>query len=209
MTHSLHRHGVVEDLHGDIVFIFAPAKGLNELGSAAKAKKFCQIIRKYSPVHYGDDLTGNVLTLGAEQLEKNIRDLTNIHVAFNSVKNAAGALKEVVDADLGISVVVQGLFEEVGECCQHANAKFHTIEHSLGILGNTELLPDSKTLEIVTMCGHGLVSAKLVYQLARKVKKGTITAQKAAERMAGLCMCGIFNPARAEVILQSMAQSIK
>lgn len=208
MTHSLHRHGVVENLHGDIVFIFAPAKNLNELGSAAKTKKFCEIIRKHNPVHYGDDLTGNVLTLGAEQLEKNVRDLTNIHVVFSSVQDAAAALKEVVAANLGISVVVQGLFGEVGECCQHADAKFHTIEHSLGILGKTNLLPDEKTLEIVTMCGHGLVSANLVYQLARKVKKGTITAQKAAERLAGLCMCGIFNPVRAAKVLAEMSEAL-
>lgn len=208
MTHSLHRQGVEENLHGDIVFIFSPSKGRNDVGSGAKAKKFCEIIRKYNPVHYGDDLTGNVLTLGAEQLDRNLHDITNVHVAFNSVKDAAGALKEVVAADLGISVVVQGLFEEVGECCRHAHADFHSIEHSLGVLGKTELLPDSKTLEIITMCGHGLVSSQLVHQLAKRVKKGAITPEKAAEKLASLCMCGIFNPARATKLLAAMAEEL-
>ena len=62
MTHSLHRKGNVEDLKDEVVFIFAPAKGITEAGSGPKAKKFLDIMKKRGAAHYGDDLTGNVLT---------------------------------------------------------------------------------------------------------------------------------------------------
>lgn len=209
MTHSLHRRGTNENLKGDIVFIFCPAKHLNEIGSGEKTKQFYNIIRKHNPKNFGDDLTGNIALLGPEQLYKNIRDMTNIHVSFNSVEDASGALKELAEADLGISVVVSGLFEELKGCCNHAHVPFHTIEHSLGFWGNTKELPSEETLEVITMCGHGLVAAPLVHSLVEKISKNKMTAKAAAAKLAGLCLCGIFNPDRAEVLLQQMADCYK
>ena len=133
MTHSLHRKGNVEDLKDEVVFIFAPAKGITEAGSGPKAKKFLDIMKKRGAAHYGDDLTGNVLTQGHESLVADAHDLTNIHAVFADREKAIAALTDIVAADMGVSVVVTGLFDVVHECCQKTGTHFHTYEHSMGI----------------------------------------------------------------------------
>ncbi len=209
MTHSLHRMGSPEELKNDICFIFAPAKGINEAGSADKARRFLELVRKHGAVHYGDDLTGNVLTRGHQGLVAGARDLTNIHCVFSDVSRALAFLEDVVKADLGISVVMTGLFEQVGECCRAVGLQPHTVEYSMGIWGRRTLLPDEDTLKVTTMCGHGLVAASLVAQAVKEVAAGKRRARWWAERMARLCLCGIFNPDRAEMLLQRMADSLR
>ncbi len=205
MTHSLHRRGSTEDLREEIVFIFAPAKGITERGSGPKAKKFLEIMKARGAAHYGDDLTGNVLTLGHSRLVAAAHDITNIHAVFADVEKATEAFQDIVEEDMGVSVVVTGLFDVVHQCCQRTGTGFHTIEHSMGIWGRTEQLPSEQVLEIVTMCGHGLVSVNLVDQVARDVRVGRTTAQEATYEMARQCMCGIFNPVRAEKVLRRLA----
>ena len=55
------------------------------------------------------------------------------------------------------------------------------------------------------MCGHGLVSANLIQFMADAVRDNEKTAQEAAEEMARLCLCGIFNTERAALILTEPA----
>ena len=207
MTHSLHRKGSTEDLKDEVIFIFAPSKGINEKGSGPKAKQFLEIMRRNGAVHYGDDLTGNVLTEGHAGLVEAAHDITNIHAVFADKNKAISALKEVVNADLGISVVVTGLFDVVHECCQAAGVGFHTIEHSMGIWGRTERLPSEPVLEIATMCGHGLVSVALIEKLVDDIKKGFTTSEEAGREMARQCLCGIFNPVRAKKVLDRLAEA--
>ena len=78
------------------------------------------------------------------------------------------------------------------------------MNYSLGIHGKTELLP-GKDPEINTMCGHGMVAFSLIKHMVERIKKGQITAEKAAEKLAAQCHCGIFNPVRAVRILQKLA----
>lgn len=204
MTHSLHRQGNSEDLRDEIVFIFSPSRGNNEIGAAPKVKKFLDIMKRHGAVNYGDDLTGNVLRLGHDQLVENARDVTNIHAVFADRDKAADALKEIAREDLGVSVVVAGLFDVLHECCQYAGVQFHTKEHSMGIWGKTELLPSESHLQLITMCGHGLVSANLIDKLVSDIRAGITTSEEAAYDMARQCMCGIFNPVRAKTILDRL-----
>ena len=204
MTHSLHRFG--SHLEDEIVFILTPSKGINADGAGEKIRKFLDIIVSHHPVHFGDDRVGNRYTAGYEKLVQNLEGITNIHAVFNDLKSAQGALNDIVAADLGLSVVVSGFFEEAAGCCKAAGIDYHSIEHSLGIWGNKRLLPNEKSLEILTMCGHGLVSANLIKQLADEVRNNEKTAEAAAEEMARLCLCGIFNTERAVLILEEMAK---
>ncbi len=65
-----------------------------------------------------------------------------------------------------------------------------------------KLLPEEPVLGITTMCGHGMVAANLVREMAQQVKKGRKTLQEAGIELAKPCQCGIFNPKRAESLLE-------
>ncbi|MBW2153720.1 MAG: hypothetical protein JRH18_18880 [Deltaproteobacteria bacterium] len=203
MTHSLHRVGPYLD--EEIVFILTPSKGINSEGAEEKIKKFLEIIVNHKPVHYGDDRVGNRYTAGYDQIVENLEEVTNIHAVFNDLNTAKQVLKDLVEADLGLSIVVSGLFENAKACCEAAGIHYHSIEHSLGIWGDRARLPDEKTLSILTMCGHGLVSVNLIQAMAESIRNKEKTAQQAAEEMARLCLCGIFNTERAALILKEMA----
>lgn len=204
MTHSLHRFGSFLD--NEIVFILTPSKGINSEGAEKKIKKFLDIIVAHHPVHYGDDRVGNRYTAGYEKIVEKLEGITNIHAVFNDIGTARKVLKSIVEADLGLSVVVSGLFENAAACCRSAGISYHSVEHSLGIWGKKDLLPDKQSLEILTMCGHGLVSANLIKALADAVRKDEKTVEEAAEEMARLCLCGIFNTARAASIIDEMTR---
>jgi hypothetical protein len=60
-------------------------------------------------------------------------------------------------------------------------------------------------LEVITMCGHGMVCQKLVQKMAKRVGEGKTSALEAGEKLAGTCTCGIFNPVRAAEILEREA----
>ena len=81
----------------------------------------------------------------------------------------------------------------------------HTASYSLGVFGLKEKLPPEQTLQITTMCGHSLVPGGLVRKLAEDVRKGKTTPEKAAEKLAKNCLCGVFNPKRAARLLRMIA----
>mgnify|MGYP000995017985 CR=1 FL=1 len=204
MTHTLHRKGTLENLANDYVVFGITAQTVNAKGSASLFEKFGDIVLKYNPVSYGDMKTGNEFGVGLKDINEGYRDNSIVHAVFTDQDTVAQVLKELAEADLGISIVVSGLLEQVGECCHKAGIEPHTVEHSLGIYGRTDLLPETEVLEISTMCGHGMVAFSLVKDLVAKVKKGRITSAEAAQELAKMCHCGVFNPARAEKIIDKI-----
>lgn len=206
MTHTLHRKGTSENLKNDYVVFAITAQTVNAKGSAPKFAKFGEIVLKYNPVSFGDMKTGNQFSVGMDEIKKGYRDNSIVHAVFTDPEIVAKVLKELAEADLGISIVVSGLLEGTKECCSKAGIKPHTVEHSLGIHGRTEKLPAEEVLQLSTMCGHGMVAFSLIEFLADKVKQGKMSAEKAAERMAKQCHCGVFNPVRGAEILKLMAQ---
>lgn len=205
MTHSLHRIGTRESFENDYVVLFVPSRGINDLGSGDKARIFLELLRRHHAKHYGDDLTGNVLTQGHEKLVKNAHDITNIHGVFSSFQRLIGFIEDVVKANLGISVVISGLLDKVKECTEVSGAEYHTVEVSLGFWGKKEKLPPEDILEITTMCGHGYVTTRLVYDVLEKVRKGIYSPRCAAEKLAKTCVCGIFNPDRAAKLISELS----
>ena len=103
-------------------------------------------------------------------------------------------------ADLGLSVVVSGLFDHVGECCKEVGLESHTINQSMGRWGKTDKLPPLEKLQLNTMCGHGMVAAGLIDEVIDDIKSGDCTVEEGAERLFAPCMCGIFNPHHAAVM---------
>ena len=55
-----------------------------------------------------------------------------------------------------------------------------------------------EVLEVLTMCGHGMISKNLVAKAIDQVKRGKKTPHEAAVMVAQPCVCGIFNVSRAE-----------
>jgi len=182
------------------------AKTVNGDGSAAKKRKFFEIVSKYPYANIGDVKTGSRFNSDWETIHDGFKDQSVPHCVFTDYDVAANVLKDIAMADLGLSVVVSGLMDGIVEMCRTAGLKIHTVEYSGGILGKTEKLPGQPVLEITTMCGHALVSANLVREMVRQVKKGKKNLEEAAAELAKPCMCGVFNPKRAEQVLRLLIQ---
>lgn len=205
MTHTLHRKGTEESLAKDYTILAMPSSGLNSAGSKPKLEKCLEIFRRHDPVNIGDSKGGSRYSLGSDQAVQDIIvENELVHGVFRSREQIIAVMKDLKEADLGLSVVVQGLIHEVEGCCKEAGLTPHTIVQSLGIWGKESLLPKEKVLEINTMCGHGLVSFNLIIDLAEKVKKGRLDAKKAGEMLAKPCICGVFNPERAAELIEEM-----
>ena len=202
MSHTLHRRGKSEDLKRDVIVFCMSAKTVNGDGSAPKKQKFFEIVSKYPYANFGDVKTGSQFNSDWDTVRDSFKDQSVPHFVFTDYDVAASVLKELAEADLGISVVVSGVMDGIVEMCRTSGLKIHTSEHSAGILGKTEKLPDEPILEITTMCGHALVAANLVQEMVRGVKKGKKTVEEAAVELAKPCMCGVFNPKRAEQLLR-------
>jgi len=205
MSHTLHRLGKRGGLASDWVVLAMSARGVNRRGSAALLRRFLRMAMSYGPVNFGDMKTGNVLTRGPRAILSRIRDDSLLNVVFDSEGSLLPFLEELREADLGLSVVVSGLLERGCRCAAKAGLVPHTLALSLGVWGRTERLPDERTLEITTMCGHGLVSPRFARLMAGKVAAGEMTASRAARELARPCVCGAFNPVKAEKVLGKMA----
>ena len=121
---------------------------------------------------------------------------------FTDLDTLQKVVEELIRADLGNSINISGLLDEVKTCCQRAGIQRHSAEHSLGFWGAKDRLPEREILEFNTMCGHGMVSFNLIRKMVEYVKLRRLTPKKAAKIMAKCCECGVFNPARAEILFE-------
>jgi hypothetical protein len=205
MSHTLHRCGNHADLEKDFVVFCMSAKTVNAKGSGQKMKAFFEILKKYPAVNFGDVKTGSRFNSDWQTIHDGYKDQSVAHYVFCDAAVVGAILKELKQADLGVSVIVSGVFDRVEELCRQAGLKLHTVEYSGGVMGKTERLPEGPVLAITTMCGHGLVSANLVRKMAAQVKKGKKSLSEAAADLAKPCMCGIFNTQRAERLLMDLS----
>ena len=202
MTHTLHRRGTAESLSEDYVMLTIQAVGINDDGAVPKMQEFLRIALRHNPKNIGSVSMGGMI----DKPEEVIANLEKIgHAVFDNKEAVTEVLKELKEADLGMSVVVSGIFKNVDECIEKAGLKHHTANFSLGIWGRTEKLPSNDILEITTMCGHALIASNLVKAMVAEIKAGTKTPEAAAKVLMPQCACGVFNPARAAKLLVAMA----
>jgi hypothetical protein len=206
MTNTLHRQGNREDLKRDYVIFVHTAKGKNREGAAPKIREFMQICRKYHPVNMGDVKQGSMHQddIEIDRLIAGHEDNTVAAAVFTDLETLQKVVEELIRADLGICINISGLLDEVRECCQKTGITRHSAEHSLGIWGAKDRLPEREVMEFNTMCGHGMVSFNLVRKMIEQVRLRRMTPQQAALMMAKCCECGAFNPSRAEALLTRM-----
>lgn len=202
MTHTNHRQGTRESLSKDYVVFMYAAKGINDKDAGLKLQEFLRMGYKYGPVNAGPARVGDMFMSSPEKLVERVVRATSAYMVFDDRGKVEALVNDVVEADLGLSVIVSGLFDEVDEVCRAVGIKRHTAQCSLGVWGRVERLPQPEILDITTMCGHGMLSFNLVRRMAAEVGKGLISLEKAGRIMAKPCVCGVFNPKRAEDLLR-------
>ena len=211
MTNTLHRQGNKESLKKDYVIFAHTTKGITREGSAPKLQEFMRICLKYRPVNMGDSKQGNMLQddIHIDRLISNQEDGAGATAVFTDLDTLQEVVKELIRADLRISINISGLMDEVQTCCRRAGIERHSAEHSLGFWGAKDRLPEREILEFNTLCGHGMISFNLIRKMIEYVKLRRLTPRKAARIMAKCCECGAFNPVRAEVLLEKVRQGKK
>jgi hypothetical protein len=194
MTHSLHRRGDFDNLKGDYVILAMLAAGKNDKHPDARQKllRIAQIFKNHNPT--------NILT------EKAWRISSVIQAAFTEIEDVSSVIQTLKKEDLGISIVVSGLLNEIEDVLKDVGLEMHTVHLSLGTFGKKELLPSDKILEITTMCGHHCISPQSVEYYLDLIKKDKISIENAAEELAKPCICGIFNTSRATNLLGELSK---
>ncbi|MHA1670074.1 MAG: hypothetical protein ACTSV5_05775 [Promethearchaeota archaeon] len=194
MTHSLHRIGNKSDLKEDYVILAMVARGYNDNNLEAREKliRIGEILEQHNPT--------NMIIKPAWKVS------TVIQGAFDNKNDVEDVLRVLKKEDLGVSIVVSGLISEITQVLKDIDLKPHTIHLSLGIFGKKDILPSEEILELTTMCGHHCISPQSVENYVNLIKTGKISIERAAEKLAKPCVCGIFNPKRAERILNKLTQ---
>ena len=207
MTHTLHREGTLESLKGDYVVLAMPAQGYNVKGSGEKLQRVLKLAKHFNPVNIGENrATGSLAMFQYDTIANSVKDGSIVNLVFDNPRAVTRFLRALKKEDIGISIVVSGLLEEVKKCCHKAGLKPHTVNMSLGIHGKIDKLEPDKVRQITTMCGHGMIPGALVLDIVDKIKKGKITPEKASHELCKPCICGIFNPARSAILLAEMAK---
>lgn len=203
MTHSLYRFGPEDTFEDDYVFISRPAMGINHQGCTPKIQRILELVFEEGPTNLGSLTTKENLTLGLDPkvLIAKTEDNSPVMGCFHEREKIVNLLKRLKEEELGMSVVVTGLIDNVREICDEAGLRPHSADISLGIHGKVELLPDEEILCFTTMCGHGMLAAGLVKQVKKAVMEGRMSPEEAARVLAKPCYCGIFNQKRAEKLL--------
>lgn len=207
MTHTLHRRGDRESLAEDYVMLIMASRGINLEGSAEKMRQIWAVLSRYEQdlANFGTNRIGISQQVTLNELKDRWKDFNRIgHAVFKDRESLKACLRELKDGNFGISIVISGLCDEIDALCTEIGLSPHTVEYSLDVHGTTERLPSREILEITTMCGHALISPRLVEEMIGQIRSGKKTHAEAARELSRICDCGIFNPYRAEKLLRVM-----
>ena len=218
MTNTLHRFGAPETLQNDYIIFAMAARGINDQDAPPKLQTFLRLAVKHQPINMGNAVKGGIFRpsqaltplahwrrregLPPAEVVEGVDACTTVAVVFDDPKRLEAFLKDLRQADLGISINISALTDEARTCCQRAGITRHSVEYSLGFHGDLNRLPDRHVLELSTMCGHGMVSHNFAKKMIDWVKEGRRSAPEAATYLARFCTCGIFNTTRATRILE-------
>jgi len=217
VTNTLHRYGSAESFRDDVIIFAIPCKGRNDERAVERLRSFLDNCLAHGPVnagnaesssfrpsrhlgpsaHWGRDLQGDPKSVvGA------IHQVRTVAAVFDSRDKAEACLRDVIAADLGLSVNVATSVDGARELASACGIPRHSVEYSLGFADPHDRLPDRQVLALSTMCGHGMVSANLARKMLDMVREGRRSPDQAAVTLARFCPCGEFNPARARRLLE-------
>jgi hypothetical protein len=218
MTNTLHRYGDAESFKDDYIVFAIPARGINDQTAVEKQRRFLEIARKYNPVNLGDASHGGMFRPSKDlnptvhwhrDAAPDIQNVVNcvscpstVAAVFDKEDTTIAFIKELKEADLGLSVNISASLDKAQKCARRAGLERHSVEYSLGFFGQTDRMADRHTLELATMCGHGMLSFNFVRKLVEWVKQGRRSPEQASATFARFCSCGVFNPTRACRLLE-------
>jgi len=222
MTNTLHRYGDADSFRDDYIIFAIPCRGKNDEGAVEKLKTFLTLCLKHHPVNVGNSDFGSFRPAvdlhpavhWRRPLEADHRDVVaGIHrcatvtAVFDTFAKATACLREVVAADLGLSINVSQSVEGARRLAEACGIKRHSVEYSLGFGDPHDNLPNREVLHLSTMCGHSMISSKLAEKMLEMVREGRRSPDEAAVTLARFCPCGAFNPARARRLLDQARDS--
>lgn len=217
MTNTLHRYGSADSFRDDYIIFAMPSKGKNDEGSIEKLRTFLRIAVRhgaanigasgrsgYRPsanldpsVHWKRDLAPDF-----ESVIAGVSSAGTAGAVFDSRDKAVACLKEIVEADLGLSVNISTSVEGAEEAGRASGIERHSVEYSLGFQDPRKHLPRSQILELATMCGHGMVAFSLAQKMIDMVREGRRTPAQAVATLTRFCPCGVYNPSRAMRLIE-------
>jgi hypothetical protein len=225
MTNTLHRFGDAESFRDDYVVFAIACRGKNDEDALERQRKFLRMAIPFGPVNLGDARKGGALrpckemnptnhwnrdmTPDLEAVADGLNHITTVAAVFDSLEKAEKFVVAVKEADLGLSINISTSIDGADTCCHAAGIQRHSVGYSLGFEGKTEKLPNSQVLQLMTMCGHGMVASSLAKKMIDWVKEGRRTPEQAATYMQRFCSCGVFNPARAVRVLEDARHRTK
>lgn len=227
MTNTLHRYSDhyafertsnPEPVRDDYIVFAMASRGLNDDDLVEKYRSFLRLALKHNPVNIGDATKGGIFrprqdmnptahwrrdqVPDPERVITGIEGHTTVAAVFDNYQAMKDFVGEVERADLGISVNISAPMDDARRCCEESGITRHSVEYSIGFRGRVDKLPDGTTLELSTMCGHGMVSANFARKMIEWVKENRRGPEEAACYMARFCICGVFNIHRAERIIK-------
>ena len=227
MTNTLHRYSEhyarepgedVRPVTDDYIVFAMASKGVNDDGIVEKYRKFLTLALEHHPVNIGDATHGGWLrpqrnltptnhwsrerTPDPEAVVAGVDGPSTVAAVFDRYENMRAFVDALAKADIGVSINIAAPMDAAHRCCKESGLPRHSVEYSLGFRGRVEKLPEAKTLELSTMCGHGMVSAAFARKMLDWVKENRRTPAEAAAYLARFCSCGVFNTKRAERLLE-------
>jgi hypothetical protein len=190
-------------LSRDYVIFFHTAVGYNRKGAGPKMQRFMRLALDEGAVNVGVNKLNIVTGEGdVEKMMAGVTDDSHVTATFSNFEAIRRLVRKLKKEDHGLSLVISGLTDEVDQMLREEGIVRHSIEHSLGILGQTERLPTQQILEITSMCGHGCVSHNFARKMIDSTKLGKLQPRQAANYLARPCSCGAFNIDRGEELLK-------
>ncbi len=217
MTNTLHRYGLAQSFRDDYIIFAIPSKGKNDEGCIPKLKQFLRICIKYNPSNIGNGNRGGLAPekdmgpaahwkrVGRPDWEKVIEGVIKpgtVSAVFTTEEDATACFREIVEADLGMSVNISTSVENARQVGENCGINRHSVEYALSLSDPHDHLPNSQILSLSTMCGHGMVSFNMARKMLDMVREGRRTPQQAVATLTRLCPCGVYNPERAKRLLE-------
>lgn len=221
MTNTLHRYGNSQSFRDDYIIFAIPSKGKNDEDSVPKLKAFLRICAKHRPSNMGNGNRGGIAPERGlhptahwnrnsspdwEKVIEGVNKPGTVSAVFATEEQAQACLKEVVDADFGISVNMSTSVENASRAAQSCGIHRHSVEYALAFNDPHDHLPNSQVLGLSTMCGHGMVSFNMARKMLDMVREGRRTPDEAVNTLVRLCPCGVYNPVRAKRLLEEASR---
>ena len=203
MTNTLHRFGAPETLKGDYIIFAMAARGINDDGAPAKLQEFLRLAVRHHPINLGNAVKGGIYrpspsltplahwrrrdTVAPDEVVHSVDSCTTVAAVFDRTENLEAFLKDLRQAELGMSVNISALADGARTCAERAGIIRHSVEYSLGFHGDLNLLPNRHILELSTMCGHGMVSHTMAKKMIDFVKEGRRDCKRAAACLSRYC----------------------